>query len=100
MTFRSAAHLAIVRLVECSNCESPPPNEAAHSNLLRHGKGKGIKASDAASFAACHTCHAAFDQGKHLTKQEREALTHEYISKTVIRLIERGLLVPAPQRNH
>lgn len=37
---------------------------AAHSNQMKHGKGKGIKADDCYSVWACHRCHAMFDQGK------------------------------------
>ena len=37
---------------------------AAHSNQARHGKGRGIKASDIYVAALCHSCHMEIDQGK------------------------------------
>jgi hypothetical protein len=36
---------------------------AAHSNLLEHGKGRGLKASDAAVVYACVACHSWLDGG-------------------------------------
>lgn len=43
----------------------------AHSNQLKHGKGRGIKAKDEFTVPACYWCHAELDQGKNLSKQER-----------------------------
>jgi hypothetical protein len=45
---------------------------AAHSNLLRHGKGTGEKASDVFTFPACAACHRELDQGFTLSKQQKE----------------------------
>ncbi len=42
-----------------------------HSNQLRHGKGKGIKALDVYTVPGCRACHAEIDQGKRFTKQEK-----------------------------
>ena len=47
---------------------------AAHSNLGEHGKGMGMKAEDCYSVWACHRCHSLFDQGKDLTRQEKEKI--------------------------
>ena len=44
---------------------------AAHSNQLRDGKGRGIKAHDFRIAALCFKCHHELDQGNRLTKQER-----------------------------
>jgi hypothetical protein len=44
---------------------------AAHSNQLRDGKGRGIKANDYRIAALCYTCHHELDQGNKLSKQER-----------------------------
>ena len=44
---------------------------AAHSNQLRDGKGRGIKAHDYRIAALCYTCHHELDQGNKLSKQER-----------------------------
>lgn len=43
----------------------------AHSNQLKHGKGKGIKADDEKTVPACFWCHYELDQGSHLSKIER-----------------------------
>jgi hypothetical protein len=44
---------------------------AAHSNQLRDGKGRGIKAHDYRIAALCYKCHHELDQGAKLSKQER-----------------------------
>ena len=36
---------------------------SAHSNELRHGKGRSIKAEDVYSVWACYPCHTWLDQG-------------------------------------
>lgn len=36
---------------------------AAHSNQLRDGKGRGLKASDYRIAAMCYQCHMELDQG-------------------------------------
>lgn len=37
---------------------------AAHSNELRHGKGRGLKSHDHYSVWACANCHRWYDEGK------------------------------------
>lgn len=37
---------------------------AAHSNLMEHGKGRGLKAEDCYTVWACFPCHHQLDQGK------------------------------------
>lgn len=37
---------------------------AAHSNQAKHGKGRGIKASDQYVAALCYRCHYMIDQGR------------------------------------
>lgn len=101
MTYRNPDLLAAVRQLECVNCGKAGATEAAHSNQLRFGKGKGLKASDAAIMALCRTafgdvgCHNELDQGGKMTKQERNAFEYECIALTLIRLIEKGVLVIA-----
>lgn len=43
----------------------------AHSNQLKHGKGRGIKANDRMTVPACFWCHAELDQGTRFTKEEK-----------------------------
>jgi hypothetical protein len=47
---------------------------AAHSNLMTHGKGKGLKAEDCYTVWACHRCHSNFDQGGVFTRDEKNDL--------------------------
>ncbi|HDR9165928.1 DUF968 domain-containing protein [Burkholderia sp. Ac-20349] len=88
--YRSERYLALVRKLPCAQCGRKPV-QAAHSNLLIHGKGKSIKASDAATFPLCDDCHREFDQGG-VESEEAEALTHQWIAQTHIQLVETGLL--------
>jgi hypothetical protein len=44
---------------------------AAHSNQIRDGKGKGIKAHDYRIAALCFKCHFDLDQGSKMSKEER-----------------------------
>lgn len=75
--------------------------QAAHSNQLRFGKGRGLKASDAAIIALCgtgfnkHGCHAELDQGSKMCKAEKQQFEYEHIALTLIALIENGNLVIA-----
>lgn len=53
-------------------CRNDPATVVpAHSNQLKHGKGRGIKAKDEYTVPACYECHAELDQGRRLTKSER-----------------------------
>lgn len=45
-----------------------------HSNQIRHGKGKGIKALDVFTVPGCRACHAEIDQGMRFTKEEKFAI--------------------------
>ena len=91
--YRSEKYRRLVASLPCANCGAVGKSQAAHSNLLRHGKGKGIKATDAATFPLCHDkCHPWFDQGRELTKQERQSLTMDWIADTHIKLLELGHL--------
>jgi hypothetical protein len=65
---------------------------AAHSNQLRDGKGKGIKAHDYRIAALCFKCHYSIDQGMTLTKEERREMWEEAHRKTVGWLFDNGHL--------
>ena len=45
---------------------------AAHSNLLMHAKGRGRKADDCYTVAACATCHTWLDSSYSATYQQKE----------------------------
>jgi len=66
---------------------------AAHSNQLRDGKGKSIKAHDYRTAALCYSCHMELDQGKRWSKVERRELWEEAHRQTMGWLIETGRLV-------
>lgn len=56
---------------------------AAHSNQLRDGKGRGLKAHDFRVAALCHECHSELDQGAKLTKEERMNMWEESHRATI-----------------
>jgi hypothetical protein len=99
MIYRNSNLLAVVRQLPCASCGTTGRTQAAHSNQLRFGKGRGIKGSDAAIMALCAQnygkpgCHAELDQGKNMTKLERYAFEYEHIALTLIALIEQGYLI-------
>ena len=93
MTFRSEKLRRSVAELACVNCGLEGSTQAAHSNLLEFGKGRGLKASDAAIMALCFRCHSELDQGKSMSKVDRRHFQFEAISKTLTQLIERGELV-------
>jgi hypothetical protein len=65
---------------------------AAHSNQLRDGKGRGIKANDYRVAALCYRCHMELDQGKDLSKLERVEMWEEAHRKTIGLLFDNGHL--------
>ena len=65
---------------------------AAHSNQLRDGKGKGIKAHDYRIAALCYRCHADLDQGSKMSKEERKEVWEEAHRKSIGELFLRGLI--------
>lgn len=95
MTYRSPDLLALVRRLPCVEC-GRTGTQAAHSNLPEHGKGRSLKASDAAIMALCPECHHALDNGPDYIREDRQRLTQRYIASTYIGLIERGWLAVKP----
>ena len=70
--YRNKKLLEIVRQAPCMMCGCKDGTVvAAHSNQLRDGKGKGLKAHDYRIAALCFQCHHEIDQGSKLSKQER-----------------------------
>lgn len=70
-------------------CGREGQTQAAHSNQLQHGKGKGIKASDEYTAALCLKCHYEIDMGNKLTKEERREEWNRAWIRTVAELKER-----------
>lgn len=78
---RSQKRLNEIRKLPCIKCGSSP-SQAAHSNSGKHGKGKGIKASDEFTVPLCHKCHFLFDTYQLGTRQELEELFDQWLEKT------------------
>ena len=89
--FRSKKHLKNVASLECQHCGTDGFTQAAHSNQLIHGKGRGIKASDEFTAALCLMHHFELDQGSNLTKEQRVEMWNKAHEKTVQKLKDRGL---------
>ncbi len=86
---RDKAHLKAVADLPCMRCGMEGFTQAAHSNQLEHGKGRGIKASDKYVAALCLKCHHEIDMGNKLTKQERKDEWNRAFDRTVAELKER-----------
>lgn len=78
---RDAKRLAAIRKLSCVRCGNPN-SQAAHSNSAKHGKGRGIKASDLFVIPLCATCHAAFDRFELGNRAESEAMFEKWLVKT------------------
>ena len=87
---RSKKLLKLVAGLDCQACGSSNMVQAAHTNW-GGGKGRGIKASDNLIASLCYACHAELDQGKNLTKEERQDMWHKSHIKTVDKLVTLGL---------
>ena len=93
MIYRNKRLLEIARNFPCQHCGIDDGTVvAAHSNQLRDGKRKGIKASDYRIASLCFKCHAELDQGKNLSKQERLEMWEEAHRKTIALLFDNGHL--------
>ena len=95
MMYRSKKLLEAARLLPCQHCGVDNGTVvAAHSNQLRDGKGRGLKAHDYRIASLCFTCHADLDQGSRMSKQERVEMWEEAHRKTFGLFFERGLIGP------
>ena len=72
LMYRNDKLLRAVRDAPCMTCGIQDGTVvAAHSNQLRDGKGRSIKANDYRIAALCFRCHMELDQGSKMSKQER-----------------------------
>jgi hypothetical protein len=93
LIYRNKKLLELVRQSPCQTCRNQDGTVvAAHSNQLRDGKGKGIKAHDYRIAALCYSCHMELDQGKSLDKAERVEIWEEAHRKTIAWLFENNYL--------
>ena len=86
---RSPKRLAEIRKLPCVRCGNPK-SQAAHSNSAKHGKGRGIKASDAFVIPLCAICHAAFDRFELGNRAESEAMFEKWLVKTELMMNIKG----------
>ena len=97
MIYRNKALLETVRGSPCQSCGRDDGTVvAAHSNQLRDGKGRSIKAHDYRIAALCHQCHLELDQGATLGRVEKMELWEEAHRKTIGWLFEKGHLKVIP----
>ena len=93
MIYRNKKLLETVRQFPCQICGRQDGTVvAAHSNQLRDGKGRGIKAHDYRISALCYACHMELDQGSRLSKQDRIDAWEDAHRKTIGMLFESGLV--------
>jgi len=98
MNWRSPSLLKAARGQECmlridGICnDNPETVVAAHSNQYIHGKGGALKAHDIFSAWACSDCHREIDQGKSLSYEEKNHLWQRGFERTLISLLEQGIL--------
>jgi hypothetical protein len=93
MMYRNPKLLKAVRDAECMVCGAKDGTVvAAHSNQLRDGKGRGIKAHDYRIAAMCHICHHQVDQGFLWDKEKKKEVWEDAHRKTVGWLFDSGLI--------
>ena len=92
--YRNEKLLKAARLLPCQHFGvSDGTVVAAHSNQLRDGKGRGLKAHDYRIAALCFRCHSELDQGTKMSKAERVESWEEAHRGTIGWLFENGHLI-------
>jgi len=82
--YRSDKLLKSVRDCPCQSCGAMDGTiVAAHSNQMRDGKGRGLKADDYRIAALCYKCHTELDQGKNMSREERLNMFEEAHRATI-----------------
>jgi hypothetical protein len=86
--------LDAARELPCQHCGTQDGTVvAAHSNQLRDGKGRGLKAHDYRIASLCYKCHSDLDQGTHMSKAERIEMFEAAHRSTIGTMFELGILV-------
>ena len=92
--YRSDKLLRALRNSPCQQCGREDGTVvAAHSNQMRDGKGRGLKAHDYRIAALCFTCHAEIDQGNKMSREERLNAWENAHRKTIGWLFDNNLIV-------
>lgn len=93
MSFRSRKLLDLARDRACVWCGCDDGTiVAAHSNLMEHGKGKGLKAHDGMMAWLCYRCHSEYDQGSQMSREEKRDFILTAICKTYMRMWDQELI--------
>jgi len=93
MNYRNKKLLQLVRQMACAHCGIQDETiVAAHSNQLRDGKGRGIKAHDYRIAGLCYECHFELDQGSKLSKHQRNVMWEDAHRHTIGWLFEKGYI--------
>lgn len=93
MNYRNQKLLEAVRDFPCQHCGLNDGTVcAAHSNQLRDGKGRSIKAHDYRIAALCFKCHFELDQGRDRSRQERLNMWEDAHRQTMGLLFDQGIL--------
>ena len=91
--YRNKKLLELARLLPCQHCGIEDGTVvAAHSNQLRDGKGRGLKASDFRIASLCFRCHAEADTSSTVSKVARIEMWEQAHRATIGELFERGLV--------
>jgi len=86
--------LDAARELPCQHCGAQDGTVvAAHSNQLRDGKGRGLKAHDYRIASLCYRCHSELDQGARMSKAERLEMFEAAHRSTIGTMFELGILV-------
>jgi len=86
--------LDAARELPCQHCGAQDGTVvAAHSNQLRDGKGRGLKAHDYRIASLCYRCHSELDQGTRMSKAERLEMFEAAHRSTIGAMFELGILV-------
>jgi hypothetical protein len=94
LIYRNKKLLELVRQSPCQTCGTQDGTVvAAHSNQLRDGKGRSLKAHDYRIAALCFRCHSELDQGTKMSKAERIESWEEAHRRTIGWLFENGHLI-------
>jgi hypothetical protein len=83
-----------VASLPCQRCGRIGQTQVSHSNQLRDGKGRGLKAYPWRVAALCDACHVEIDNGKNLSRHERFDEWDAAHRATIGCLFENGLLRP------
>jgi hypothetical protein len=91
--YRNRKLLDAARQLPCQHCGIQDGTiVAAHSNQLRDGKGRGLKALDYRIASLCFSCHSDLDQGTKLSKAERVEMWEAAHRKTIGEFFEQGII--------